>query len=117
METSINRSETESVVISELQLVTEAIEGDYFSTRDPHVAALLKCFGQTLVRHRTILVRYGRREPQRVVEFQFCGHDKVFKMAQAALMDIRSSLVVQNVNVGEFMAQLRNIKTIILSFG
>jgi len=104
-------------VLSGIRLVSEAIDGDYFSTRDPNVAALCKCFGQTMTGHRTVLVRYGNRSPQRVVEFQFAGHDKVFKAATMALLDIRSSQVIQNVNAGEFLAHLKNLKTIILSMG
>jgi hypothetical protein len=102
-------------LLTEIQVVDEALAGDYFSTRDPNIAALCMCFGQKMYKYRVLLVKYGKREPQRVVEFQFAGHDKIFKVATNSLLDIRSSITVQNINVGEFLAHLRNIKTVILS--
>lgn len=102
-------------LLTEIQVAEEALTGDYFSTRDPNIAALCMCFGQKMKLYRVLLVKYGKRDPQRVVEFQFAGHDKVFKVATNSLMDIRSSITVQNVNIGEFLAHLRNIKTVILS--
>lgn len=103
------------VVLTELELAKQALAGDYFPTRDPNVAALCMCYGNPIYKYRMIQVTYGKRQPQRVVEFQFKGHDRVFKAVASSMLDLRSSLVVQNVSIGEFLANLKNVKTIILS--
>ena len=101
--------------LTEIELLKEALDGDYFSTRDPNIAAICMCLGQKMHKYRVVLVKYGRRDPQRVVEFQFLGHDRIFQAVSSMMMDIRSSSIIQNICIGEFLTHARNIKTIILS--
>jgi len=104
-------------VVSDIDLFDEAIRDDIFFTRDPNVTAMLLCLQQRMVKVKQLRRgRFGNRAPQKIVVFGFAGHDRVFRFATNAMLNVRSSIETQNINVGELKIFTNIIKTMIHGF-
>lgn len=113
---SVSREEVE-VAVYELNLLDEAIKEDVFYTRDPGIATMLLCLGCELVKIKFCKqMIYGRRSPQRVVNFGFRGHDDTFRFAVKSKLNIQSSATYKNINIGEYHCYSGIVKTILFSF-
>lgn len=103
-------------VFYEIELAEEAIKDDVFYTRDPNDAAMLLCYQKKLVKIKYCKqMVYGRREPQKVVHFGFAGHDEIYKFVVNSKLNMQSSLVYTNVNVGELRHYNGLVKSILHS--
>jgi len=102
-------------IVTDVQLLEEAVDEDMLYIRDPNDVATLLCHGLQVGRVRVMIVRFGNRDPQRVVLFGFIKRDQAIGKILQLKLNMQSSLDAPNINIGQYQRWQAVLKTHIFS--
>jgi hypothetical protein len=103
-------------VVTDVQLLEEAVVDNILYIRDPNDVAVLMCYGYRVVRVRLMIVRFGNRSPQKVMLFGFSEREDVLSRILKLKFYPQSSLQSPNINIAQFNQNISVLKTAIHSY-